>query len=93
MVRIAPAARVIAGLMFSAALAGGVATANAEPCKMNLANGQHAPCAPEVISHVPGDPGGGNDPASDPASFEHVLVEPAWPIVEESTEPERSPAV
>ncbi|MBM7278738.1 hypothetical protein JTZ10_13305 [Gordonia rubripertincta] len=70
-----PAARIIAALVFSAALAGGVATANAQPCKMLLPNGQLAPCAPDVISTMPGEyGGGGNDAASEPGSFEHKLV-------------------
>ncbi|ASR03591.1 hypothetical protein [Gordonia rubripertincta] len=70
-----PAARIIAALVFSAALAGGVATANAQPCQMLLPNGQLAPCAPDVISTMPGEyGGGGNDAASEPGSFEHKLV-------------------
>lgn len=90
MLHIVSAARIIAALIFSAALAGGVAAANAQPCQLHLANGQLAPCAPGVVSHSPSDPGGGNDPAYDPASFEHVLVKPASPIVEEP-EPEPEP--
>lgn len=70
-----PAARIIAALVFSAALAGGVATANAQPCQMLLPNGQLAPCAPDVISTMPGEyGGGGNDAASEPGAFEHKLV-------------------
>ncbi|MDS1113566.1 hypothetical protein RD149_07265 [Gordonia westfalica] len=79
MVRIVPATRVIAALAFSAALAGGAAVANAQPCQIDLANGQVAPCAPGVVSTQPGDPGGGNDAASEPAEFVHVPLEHSFP--------------
>lgn len=75
MTHIVPAVRIIAALMFSAALGGGVATANAAPCQMYLADGQLAPCAPDVVSEKPGEYGGDNDPASDPAPFAHTLVD------------------
>ena len=64
MTHIVPAVRIIAALMFSAALGGGVATANAAPCQMYLADGQLAPCAPDVVSEKPGEYGGDNDPAT-----------------------------
>ena len=80
MTHLVPAVRIIAALMFSAALAGGVATANAKPCQMYLPNGQLAPCAPDVISTEPGEYGGGNDAASDPGSFEHTPLDRTSPV-------------
>lgn len=83
MLRIVPAARVLAALLFSTALAGGVAIADAKPCLIDIGNGQFAPCAPGVVSHSPDDPGGGNDPASEPAQLEHTLVDTTPPAAEE----------
>ncbi|MHC3001141.1 hypothetical protein [Gordonia sp. GN26] len=92
MTHIVPAARLLAALVFSAALAGGVATANAQPCQMLLPNGKLAPCAPDVISTAPGEyGGGGNDGASDPASFEHTLLDTTPAVAAPEEEPTDGP--
>ncbi|MDV6306009.1 hypothetical protein R4227_00775 [Gordonia amicalis] len=84
MVRIIPAARVIAALMFATALAG-AATATAQPCQIVLPDGQLAPCAPGVVSTAPSDPGANNVPAPEAAQFAHTPLEhgPDLPAPEE----------
>ncbi|MCD2144314.1 hypothetical protein [Gordonia paraffinivorans] len=74
MTRIAPAGRIGAALLFSAALVGGVGVADAKPCLMQLPNGQWAPCAPPVISTMPGEYGDAGSGAVESESPELSMV-------------------